>query len=295
MSKLWKGVKKVFKKVVKFVKKNWKIIVIAAAVYFTAGVALAAMPSTAAFSAAMPGFGVGGMFSNAAVALGATGAAGSGIAGTIAANAAGAAAAAGAGAGLSAAAGGSGLGAAGGGAGFVMPGATASAGSAAGIASSTAAGTAGGVAGAAGAATGAAATGAAVTGAGGAVAAGMSGMEKVAMASAIFQGAGALLSPDEDKLDKKAHARRYAQSFGKGRDGEGPGWGGAVENAFGDKYGGQQQEAGIQGDANVIAAAPPPQGQDGNPFGDMSGSEEAAQQDKAVVGGGYKNQNYIPT
>ena len=280
MSKLWKGVKKVFKKVVKFVKKNWKIIVIAAAVYFTAGIALAAMPSTAAFSAAMPGFGVGGMFSNAAVALGATGAAGSGIAGTVAANAAAAAAAAG------------GAGAAISGAGVTTAGATAMP-----TAVTTAA-----------TATGAPIAGTATTGAlasttatiaptvGKVAAVGMTGMEKVAMASAIFQGAGALLSPDEDKLDKKAHARRYGQSFGMGRDGEGPGWGGAVSDAFGDKYGGEkQQEAGIEGDANVFAATPPPQGQEGNPFGDMSSSEQAAQQDKATVGGGFKRGSYMPT
>lgn len=287
MSKLWKGVKKVFKKVVKFVKKNWKYIVIAVAVYFTAGMALAAMPSTAAFSAAMPGFGVGGMFSNAAVALGATGAAGSGIAGTIAANAGAAALAAG---------------------GSIAGGAAVTAGGVA-IPAGTVLSTAPGVATAAGVsmvgppsalATGAAATTAAATTATTTgttlAAAGMTGMEKVAMASAIFQGAGALMSDDDNSKDKKAHARKYANSFGIGRDGEGPGWGGSIESAFGDKYGGTKQpDAAVEGDANVFAATPPPQGQDGNPFADMSTSEQASQQDKANVGGGYKNRNYMPS
>jgi len=89
MSGLVKGVKKVFKKVGKFVKKNWKYIAAAVAVYFTAGVALSYFGSTAAFSAAMPGFGAGEIFSQAAVWMGFSGGAGSGIAATAAAKAAG--------------------------------------------------------------------------------------------------------------------------------------------------------------------------------------------------------------
>lgn len=77
MSGLVKGVKKVFKKAVKFVKKYWKAIAIAVAVYFTAGVALSYFGSTAGFATTyMPGFQAGGMFSKAAVAMGFNGAAG---------------------------------------------------------------------------------------------------------------------------------------------------------------------------------------------------------------------------
>jgi hypothetical protein len=70
MGGLVKGIKKVFKAVGNIVKKYWKPILIAAAVYFTAGIALAAMPATASFAAAMPGFGAGGIFSSAATAIG---------------------------------------------------------------------------------------------------------------------------------------------------------------------------------------------------------------------------------
>lgn len=79
MSGLVKGVKKVFKKAVKFVKKYWKPIVAAVAVYFTAGVALSYFGSTAAFASSLPGFGTAGVFSKAAVWMGFSGAAGSGI------------------------------------------------------------------------------------------------------------------------------------------------------------------------------------------------------------------------
>jgi hypothetical protein len=82
MSKLVKGVKKVFKKVNNFqkkvrgvIKKRWKLIVIAAAVYFTAGVALSYFPSTAAFASSMPGFGTGGVLAKAAVWMGFNGSA----------------------------------------------------------------------------------------------------------------------------------------------------------------------------------------------------------------------------
>jgi len=93
MSGVVKGVKKVFKKVAKVVKKIAKPLLIAAAVYFTAGVALSAFSATAGMAAAMPGFGAGGLFSKAAVAIGFKGAAGSGIAATAAASSASAAAA----------------------------------------------------------------------------------------------------------------------------------------------------------------------------------------------------------
>lgn len=61
MSGVAKAVKKVFKKVVKIVKKVWKPILAAVAIYFTAGLALSAMPATASFAASMPGFAGGGL------------------------------------------------------------------------------------------------------------------------------------------------------------------------------------------------------------------------------------------
>lgn len=61
MSGVVKGVKKLFKKVVSFVKKLIKPILIAAAVYFTAGLALSAFPATAGFAASLPGFAGGGI------------------------------------------------------------------------------------------------------------------------------------------------------------------------------------------------------------------------------------------
>ena len=276
MSKLWKGVKKTFKKVTKFVKKNWKYIAIAVAIYFTAGMALAAMPSTAAFSAAMPGFGVGGMFSNAAVAMGATGAAGSGIAGTVAANAAGTALIGGAtlaGPASAIAAPGS------------VVGTTAGAVTTAGLGAAPVASTV-----AAGAATTGSTT-AATVGA-------MSGLEKVALASTVFSGASGLLSDSEDDIRRKNHNRNYGQSFGVGRNGQGPTWEGAASDAFAGKF----------GTAEGVGNAPPEEGeaeggspfyadstQNGSePFSDMSYGEEAAQQSQQAVTSGYKNKNYKP-
>ena len=83
MSGLFKGIKKVFKKVTKFVKRYWKQIVIAAAIVFTAGVAMgyfgaaaaagggAAAGTTAATTAAAGGGTVFGAAGGAA-ALGVT-------------------------------------------------------------------------------------------------------------------------------------------------------------------------------------------------------------------------------
>jgi len=70
MSGLLKGIGKVFKKIGKFVKKNWKYVAMAVAVYFTAGVALSYFGATAGFAASMPQFGAGGMFTSAASAIG---------------------------------------------------------------------------------------------------------------------------------------------------------------------------------------------------------------------------------
>jgi len=113
MSGVVKGIKKVFKKVGKVIKKIAKPLIIAAAIYFTAGVALSYMgPASASFAASMPGFaaggGMGGMFATAATNIGL----GSGLAAGAAANAAAAGAAAATGMAASGAAFGSTVGAA---------------------------------------------------------------------------------------------------------------------------------------------------------------------------------------
>lgn len=105
MSGVVHKVKKVFKKVWDFAKPIVKVVAIAAAVYFTAGVALSYFGPTSAFAAAMPGFagaaGAGtGIFSQAAAAIGLGGGLAQG-----AAAAAGSAGAAGAAAGAAGAAG----------------------------------------------------------------------------------------------------------------------------------------------------------------------------------------------
>lgn len=82
MSGVAKGIKKVFKKVGKVLKKIIKPLAIAVAVYFTAGIALAAMPATAGFAASMPGFAGGGFLGTgigASAAAGGTVTAGTGI------------------------------------------------------------------------------------------------------------------------------------------------------------------------------------------------------------------------
>lgn len=76
MSGLLKGIKKVFKKVVKVVKKLAPIVLAAAAIYFTAGMALSAMPATSAFAASMPGFAGGGI---AGLGIGSGATAGTGV------------------------------------------------------------------------------------------------------------------------------------------------------------------------------------------------------------------------
>lgn len=61
MSGVVKGIKKTFKKVVDVTKKIAKPVMIGAAIYFTAGMALGAFPATAGFAANMPGFAGGGL------------------------------------------------------------------------------------------------------------------------------------------------------------------------------------------------------------------------------------------
>lgn len=70
MSGVILSIKKVFKAVVKFVKKIAKPLLIAAAVYFTAGLALSAFPATAGFAASMPGFAGGGLLGGGAAGTG---------------------------------------------------------------------------------------------------------------------------------------------------------------------------------------------------------------------------------
>lgn len=76
MSGVVKGVKKVFKGAVKVVKKVWKPLLVAAAIYFTAGLALSAFPATASFAAALPGFAGGGTLG---LGIGAGATAGTGV------------------------------------------------------------------------------------------------------------------------------------------------------------------------------------------------------------------------
>ena len=83
MSGVIKGIKKVFKKVVKVVKKVVKAVVkfikkiakpllIAAAIYFTAGLAIGAFGGASAI-AGLPGWGATGIFTKTAIAVGAPG------------------------------------------------------------------------------------------------------------------------------------------------------------------------------------------------------------------------------
>lgn len=75
MSGIVKGIKKAFKSVGKFIKKHWKTILIAAAVVFTAGVALAYFAPAAMAASGVAGFGSAGIFTSTAAALGSSGAA----------------------------------------------------------------------------------------------------------------------------------------------------------------------------------------------------------------------------
>ena len=67
------GIKKVFKKALKVVKKIAPIVIAAAAIYFTGGLALSAFAPTAGFAASMPlfaGGGIGGLGIGAAKVAG---------------------------------------------------------------------------------------------------------------------------------------------------------------------------------------------------------------------------------
>lgn len=223
MSGLVKGIKKVFKKVGEFVKKYWKYIVIAVAVYFTAGVALSYFGGTAGFASAMPGFGAGGIFSKAAVWMGFNGSASvaSGLSITSGAFSAGVSSA---GYGAMSKAALKGL------YGLTPEAATAASQAAitgTGVTTAGAVGPAGSVttnaAGKVVASTGPAAAGpaaapAAQTAAGAATKA-LAGAMKMQAASTLLQTAGGLFSESESDIIENKHNMEWGQAFGVGRDG----------------------------------------------------------------------------
>lgn len=102
MSGVFRTIGKVFSKVWDFVRPIVEVVAIAAAVYFTAGVALSAFPATSAFAAALPGFassgGVAGegVFSSLADSIGMGGGLQAGATADVAADAAAGSAAGGA-------------------------------------------------------------------------------------------------------------------------------------------------------------------------------------------------------
>jgi hypothetical protein len=125
----------------------------------------------------------------------------------------------------------------------------------------------------------------------------MSALEKVALAGTVFKAAGGLLSDSEDDVRRKAHNRAYGQSFGIGRKGEGPGWGGAASDAFAGKFGtaegvGRPEQEG-QESATPFTPTSSPEGS-AEPFSDMAYSEQAAQRDQSAINTGYKNKSYAP-
>jgi hypothetical protein len=199
MSGLVKKVKKVVKKAAKFVKKNWKVIAMAVAIYFTAGVAMSYFPSTAGFSAAMPGFGAGEIFAKSAVWMGFGGVEGSGIYSTAAAKALAAGSSAG-GAGALSEVGVTGV---------------KKAGTHKLLADGTYQAVAGGVQ--AGAATTAAETGLTATDA---LIKSLNTQAKMGYIQMGLNTVSGLLSPSADELDESGHARRNASAFGVGRDGD---------------------------------------------------------------------------
>ncbi len=196
MSGVVKGIKKVFKAVAKVVKKVIKPLAIAAAVYFTGGLALSAFPATAGFAASLPGFGISatgaatGIFSKAAAVIGLDGG--------------------------------------------LVAGAAATAGAAAGAATTTAAVASGGFGGIGGAATGGAAAaggggavgagigagaGAATTAAGTtAAAAGMTLTEKLMLASIGSKAIGGFLAPtmSEQYTEAKRWRGAYYGTYANG-------------------------------------------------------------------------------
>jgi hypothetical protein len=295
MSGLVKGVGKVFKKVGKVIKRRWKLIVIAIAVYFTAGIALSYFGSTAAFSTAMPGFGVGGIFSKAAVAIGFQGSAAvaSGLSMTSGAFAAGTAAA-----------------------GVLVPAGTLATEAAALLtpvaatntavaAGSTIAGTMAADAAAvgAGAAAGGAAAGGAAAGmsATDAVLKSLSAASKYQMISTLVGAVGGLFQEKPSETDRKGVEIRNAQAFGVGRDGSTEhGWastgGSDAFNDMGKPQVGPQQIQGADKQSPYTMAMQSPT-QAGAPFlpppgGGQQSPQEGGQND--FIRKGYGQQGYMP-
>lgn len=274
MSGLVKGVKKVFKKAVKFVKKYWKVIAIAVAVYFTAGVALSYFGSTAAFASSMPGFGAGGWMAKAATAIGFQGSASvaSGLSMTSGAWAGSAAAAYGTTAAASSAA--------------LTPvavtgtkvtagGTIAQANAASAAKAAAAASTAGG-----------AATG--VTAAESAIIKGMATSQKLATAQMLLSTASGLMSKGDDNMAllERKHELENAQSFGVGRDGDtATGWGNVGSDAFAgtNKRGTKSQFA----QSEFL----PTSFEQGNPNAQMNEAQETEQSD--FISAGYQKKGYM--
>lgn len=290
MSGLVKGIKKVFKKVGKFVKKYWKYIAIAVAVYFTAGVALSYFGSTAAFSSAMPGFGVGGFFSKAAVAIGFQGSAGvaSGLSMTSGAFAAGTAAA-----------------------GTIVPAGTLAAGSGGAIstltpvAATSAAVPAGGTV--AGTMTANAAAASAVgTGTLGAQVAATSSTAlmkaattafKLQAASTLVSTIGGLFQESESETYEKEHKLKYGNAFGVGRDGSTEhGW---ASTGGSDAFG-KIANPSRPGDAPAGGIAPSQFSQPAEQAPFLAQNNQPQAQQEPVGGGqdfiqqGYQNKGYMP-
>lgn len=208
MSGLVKTVKKHFRKMAHFAKKYWKIIAIAVAVYFTAGLALSAFPATASFAASLPGF-AGGGFAGLGIGAGAT--AGTGIFSQIATGiglggglASGAAAAGGTtaavGTGVAAGTGGAAAGGAAAGAGAgAIEGVTVVGSAGGGIGAGTAAAGAAGIAGGAAAAAGGGSSASPAV-ASSSAKTGMSFADKLLLASTGTSAIGSLLGPSEKDL-----------------------------------------------------------------------------------------------
>jgi hypothetical protein len=284
MSGLVKKVGKVFKKVGKFVKKNWKYIAIAVAVYFTAGVALSYFGSTAAFASSMPGFGVGGIFSKAAVAIGFQGssAVASGLSLTSGAfTGAATGAIAGAGATLAPVA------------------ATASpiAGAPAFTASQYAA--AGGVQAAAGAAATTAGTAAAGMTATDALLKASTTAFKLQAASTLISTIGGLFGESESDIYEKKHNLQYGNAFGVGRDGgTESGWatsgGSEAFSDMGKPARAGDAPAGGQAPSPYLASMQQPIDAGGPFLPEAGGPQQPAAQSSDFIKKGYSGEGYMP-
>lgn len=271
MSGLVKGIKKVFKKVVKFVKKYWKVIVIAAAIYFTAGVALSYFGGTASFASSLPGFGVNGVFSKAATFIGFQGSStvASGLSmtsgawlghagaamGTTLTAAEAAAIQAGSSVGAMTASGAHAVVPAG-----TVSGNVAGAGEILSVAEPVAGAATGAGAGAGAGAGGGAGAGAGATSTTDALVKAMTTATKLQVGTTLIKTAAGLLSPSEEDLIEKKHALEWGQAFGVDRSGNRQfGWGTGQASAPGPAGGGSsyapQQGYSSQGGGGSMYAA----------------------------------------